>query len=56
VKEVFRKRGYHVRVIENSKDIDSDVCNIVEKDEEFKNSILLSTIVRKSARGNHVYK
>ena len=37
VKDVFKKRGYHIRVIENSKDIDSDVCNLLENDEEFKN-------------------
>ena len=37
VKEVFKKRGYNIRVIENSKDIDSDVFELLEKDEEFKN-------------------
>jgi len=37
VKEVFKKRGYHVRIVENSKDIDSDVCNLLENDEEFQN-------------------
>jgi len=35
-KDIFKKRGYHVRIIENSKDIDSDVCNLLENDEEFK--------------------
>ena len=35
VKNIFLKRNYHIKVIENSKDIESDVCNIV--DEEFKN-------------------
>ena len=36
VKNIFEARNYHVRVIENSKDIDSDVFNLLEKDEEFK--------------------
>ena len=35
VKNIFRKRKYYIKVIENSKDIESDVCEIV--DEEFKN-------------------
>ena len=35
VKNIFLKRNYHLKVIKNSKDIESDVCNIL--DEEFKN-------------------
>ena len=37
VKKIFRKRNYHVEIIENSKDILTDVCDIVENDEELKN-------------------
>jgi len=36
VKDVFRKRNYHIKVIENSKDIERDVCNVLKTDEEFK--------------------
>jgi len=65
VKEVFKNRGYHVRVLENSKDIDSDVCNLLEKDEEFKNCArdafqfiymghgIHKIMAEKHERGNH---
>ena len=35
-KDVFRKRNYHINVIENSKDVLEDVCALIEENEEFK--------------------
>ena len=35
-KNIFQKRNYHVKIIENSADILTDVCDLMEKDAEFK--------------------
>ena len=35
-KNIFKKRNYYVKVIENSADILTDVCDLMENDAEFK--------------------
>ena len=35
-KKIFKMRNYHVKIIENSKDILKDVEDLMEKDTEFK--------------------